>query len=904
MTTEGGFGVRITATFCEGLSSPLSIDVQHPLLSWHSEVTRKGATVIAFQVEAAASKEALVAGVSDLWDSCRRDAGSWPGMAYEGRPLASSQPVWWRCRVWDEQGVVSPWSVIDSFEMGLLDDAGWRSAKWIQPSVKNPAAPYFRREFVTVANLKRARAYFCGLGYGELWINGVKASDGILNPAQTDYERYALYQVFDVTRLIDQGRNCVGAILGDGWYHQDRVWNYRPYGTPGMRLALLLDYGDSGEEWLVSDHDWLCNPNGPIRSSNLYAGEIYDARMECADWSQPGIQEEGWAPSIVPESPLTPVLRAQLMPPERVTEVIPAVAKRRTRPGTWVFDFGQNFAGHVRLTVTGEPGREYCLRFAENVDLSGDIDPLSTGTLFTKYVPTDRYFCRGGGIEQWEPRFTFHGFRYVEVTGFPDVPADDALVGMVVHTAASSAGTFSSSDPLINQLQSMVLWTLRSNLHALPTDCPGREKCGWLGDSHHISAVASYNLQLGSLWRKYFTDILNSCGQAKIKVNNSPSDPRMPSNIAPGLRRCEQAHPDWAAAMVLIPWHLFLFEGDRETFTRGYPAMMGMMSYLAEMAPDGIVREGFGDWCPPARKDVPSDCPVSLTSTAFYYQMVGCMERFAGELNRQEDKEHFRVLGIKVSHEFNARFLNFKEGTYGSQTGNVIALALGLVPSSYEVKVARALAIDLGEQSNGHFTMGIHGMHYVFSVLSHYGYDDVCRKILDAQGFPSFRHIISQGATTFWEMFFDLNLHPDLAERSRNHAMHAAFAAWFYQGIGGISPDPSAPGFSRVLLQPRMTDQLAWAKATFVSVRGPITSEWQSDQMRFSWQVTLPGEATGLLTFPPRVKLSGLRENGFFIPQRRGIKSQITSEGLVKLELGGGSYAFTADYSYQEERCC
>jgi alpha-L-rhamnosidase len=888
--------LKITATFCESLVSPLGVDVSHPLLSWHSEAIRNGAKAIACQVQVATSQAALLSGSADLWDSRRREIGTSPGLTYEGQPFTSSQTAWWRCRVWDDQDTASDWSAIDSFEAGLLDESSWHGAKWIQPSIKNSASPYLRREFSARPGLRQARAYFCGLGFGELWINGSKASDGLLNPAQTDYERYALYQVFDVTSLLESGGNCVGAILGDGWYHQDRVWTYQPYGTPGMRLALLLEYHDASTEWIVSDEDWLTSSDGPIRSSNLYAGEIYDATKEFPGWNLPGFSPEGWTPASLAAAPLSPALRAQLMPPERVTQILPALAKHRTRPGTWVFDFGQNFAGHVKLTVTGEAGHEYCLRFAENIDISGDIDPLSTGTLFTKYVPTDRYFCRGEGVEEWEPRFTFHGFRYVEVTGFSDMPADDALIGMAVHTAAPPIGLFACSDPLINQLQSMALWTLRSNLHALPTDCPAREKCGWLGDSHHISAVASYNLELGPLWRKYFTDILNSCGQAKIKVDNSPPDPRMPSNIAPGLRRCEQAHPDWAAAMVLIPWHLFLFEGDRETFTRGYPAMMGMMSYLAEMAPDGIVREGFGDWCPPARKDFPSDCPVALTSTAFYYQIILCMERFARELQRPEDEEHFRSLGLKVRHALNASFLDLGEATYGSQTGNVIALALGLVPEAYETKVARSLAVDLGEKSKGHFTMGIHGMHYIFHVLSAYGHDDVCRQVLDTTGFPSFRHLISQDATTFWEMFFDLNLHPDLAERSRNHPMHAAFAGWFYQGIGGISPDPASPGFAKVLLQPRMTDHLEWANTSFVSVRGPIKSDWRSDHNHFSWQVTIPGGSVGQLTFPPRVKASEVRENGELVSNLPEMKKRSAADGSLVLELGAGSYTFKAPY--------
>lgn len=887
-------GVGLVGLFCEGLDAPLGVESSHPLLSWHLDARRQGARATMCQIQVASSEESLLAGEADLWDSSPRKIDGLNRLTYDGKALKSSQGAWWRCRVWDEQGTPSSWSATKYWEIGLLEEADWRGAEWIQSASQGPASPYFRREFAIKPGLQRARAYFCGLGFGELWINGFKASDGVLDPAQTDYERYAFYRVFDVTLHLDEGTNCVGSILGDGWYHQDRVWNYEPYGLPGLRCALLLDYGDEGQEWIVSEENWTSSQEGPIRSSNIYAGEVYDATREFAGWNRPGFVERGWKAAVKATAPLSPVLRAQLMPPERVTQLLPAVRKQRTRPGTWVFDFGQNFAGYVRLNVTGEKGAEYCLRFAENIDLSGDIDPLSTGTLYTKYVATDRYFCKGSGAEQWEPRFTCHGFRYVEVTGFSDTPSDDSLIGVVVHTDAVVVGKFDCSDPLVNKLHSMATWTLRSNLHGLPTDCPAREKCGWLGDSHQIAAMASYNLGLGNLWRKYFTDILNSIGQAKIKVDNSTPDPRMPSNIAPGLRRCEQAHPDWAAAMILIPWHLFVFEGDRETFTRGYDAMKGMMAYFAELGPDGIIKEGFGDWCPPARKDYPSDCPVPLTSTAFYYQITLCMEKFAQELGYLDDENHFQSLAKRIRHQFNARFLDIDARTYGTQTGNVIALALGLAPEELKESIANTLALDLSEKSRGHVTMGIHGMRYIFSVLSNWGHDDVCQQILQTTTFPGFRHLISQEATTFWEMFFDLNLHPDLAERSRNHPMHAAFAAWFYQGIGGISPDPEAPGFATILIRPQMTEFLEWANTSYVSTQGAIKSEWRREGVHFAWDVTIPGGSIGKLTFPVGIKKSQLLENGRPVTESELFRFASGAEEGFTLQVGSGHYEFQA----------
>lgn len=848
---------------CDRRPEPFGIGSLQPTLSWKfaglTDPT-PDARQEAYQIIAATTPEKLTSAAADLWDSGRIRSNETLNVTYTGGSVASGERIWWTVRVWDHAGGVSDFALATWWERALLAD-DWIPARWIAPDYAmwstghggQYPAPLLRRTFLLPTAPVRARAYVCGLGYHEFHINGTVCGNAVLEPAQTDYDRHGLYVTHDVTALLHVGENALGFILGHGWFHQDQVWKggFTPYGRPGAIAKIVINCADDTQHEVVTDHAWLCAPS-PIIFNSVYAGESYDARLESPGWNKSGQPGGHWQPvSIVP--PLTPLLLPQQLPPIRRTQQIPAVSQRAITKGTWVYDLGQNFAGWVRLRVNAPRGTEVCLRFAEDVFADGSLNPLSTGVVHTGFVQTDRYICRGDGLETWEPRFTYHGFRYVEVTGLDGEPPLDLVEGVVIHTDFAPAGHFSCSDPLLNRLHDTARWTLRSNLHGVPTDCPARERCGWLGDAHTITEVTLLNFDSLTFWRKYHRDILNSLGRG------DPTEPRVPTNVAPGQRHCGQARPDWAVALVLIPWHLHVYTDDRSLLREAYPAMREFSNWLEEIAENHLVHDGYGDWCPPGLLE-PVECPAALTSSAFYFLTITVMARCAEALGESSDAKRYIRMAESIQMAFQQRFYREPEHTYGSQTANAIALAFGLVPRSETAHVASALSRNITVEHGGHFNAGIHGLRHLFDMLCEHGQTSAAWTALQTDGWPGFKQHYAFGATTFWEVFYHPWKHT-MHDRSLNHPMQAAFAAWFFHGIGGIRPDPATPGFKHFTLRPHLWRELTWAQATYDSARGLIASRWQRDENHFKWRITVPANTTATVTIPCS-NPSSLRLNG------------------------------------------
>ncbi len=747
----------------------------------------------------------------------------------------------------------------------------------------------FRREADIHGDILQARAYVCGLGYYELFINGQKIGDHVLDPAQTEYDVRALYATYDVTDLLSTGCNVLGLLLGDGWFHQNLVWDAETdYGVPGFILKLVVRFADGSESHWVSDDQWLCTLDGPIRSSNIYAGEIFDARKDIPGWSTPEYDASKWSAVEIADA-LSPQLCPQLLPPIRRTESLSAIDVWSTRPGVWVFDFGQNIAGRVRMEVTAPAGTEICLRHAETLDPHRDIDPLSTGVLHTLKVQTDRYICHGHGLETWEPTFTYHGFRYVEVTGWPGEPGRSALTAIVLHTDLKQVGEFACSDPLMNSIHATALRTERGNLHGLPTDCPARERCGWLGDANVTAEMTLFNFDALAFWEKYQTDIIDSLGRGEVTYWGAPADPRVPANIAPGRRRCQEARPDWAVTMILLPWYMYLYSGDRSCFVRSYDAMADLMDYFESLLEEHILHRGFGDWCPPGLVE-PVDTPVELTSTAYFYYAACCMSRFAQVLHKADK---YKALAEQTREAFIHKFFNTQTGSFGSQTANAMALALGLCPDGAQSQVAEALSHDVLVKHGGHFQTGIHGMRHLFWALGDNAQDDACWAALHAEGWPGFSHLFSLGGTTFPETFFDPALHPLCVERSRNHPMQGGFDAWFYNGVAGIAPDPDGPGFARMRFKPQLTSRLQYACATYRSVRGLIKSHWQVKGDDFYWTICTPPNTRATVHIPTSGS-SDITESGVPLHEAPGVSHIREVTRFTVCEIVGGNYHFAS----------
>lgn len=848
---------------CERRPEPFGIDSPKPALSWKFVALTEpnpDARQEAYQILAATTPDKLTPAAADLWDSGRIRSDETLNVAYAGRPIASGERIWWTVRVWDLAGGTSDFAPATWWERALNAD-DWLPARWISPDYalwstgpggQHPA-PLLRRTFTLPAAPVRARAYVCGLGYHELHINGTVCGNAVLEPAQTDYDCHGLYVTHDITALLCLGENALGLILGHGWFHQDQVWKggFEPYGRPGVIAKIVITCADGTEHTVVTDQSWHCAPS-PIIFNNVYAGETYDARLEIPDWNQPGRPPGNWQPvSLI--KPLTPALQPQHLPPIRRTQFVPAVGRRAITKGTWVYDLGQNFAGWVRLRVTAPRGTEVCLRFAEDVFVDGSLNPLSTGVVHTRCVQTDRYICHGDGPEVWEPHFTYHGFRYVEVTGLASEPPPDLVEGVVIHTDFAPAGHFACSDPLLNRLHETARWTLLSNLHGVPTDCPARERCGWLGDAHSITEVTLLNYDSLTFWRKYHRDILNSRGRG------NPAEPRVPTNVTPGQRHCGQARPDWAVAIVLIPWHLHVYADDRTLLREAYPAMRAFSDWLEEIADHHLIQDGYGDWCPPGLLE-PVECPPALTSTAFYFLVASIMARSAGVLDDSVEAARYTKLADTIRSAFQQKFYRPSEHTYGSQTANAIALAFGLVPVSDTSQVAAALAHHVILDHRGHFNAGIHGLRHLFDMLCEYGQAPTAWNALQVEGWPGFKQHFEFGATTFWEVFYHPWMHT-MHDRSLNHPMQAAFAAWFFHGIGGLRPDAAAPGFRHFTMRPHLWRELTWAEATYDSARGLIASRWERDERQFWWRITVPANTTATVAMPC-ANPSTLRLNG------------------------------------------
>ena len=714
-----------------------------------------------------------------------------------------------------------------------------QDVRWIGGCPGSSRAPLLRREFSLGDRILSAELHISGLGYYEAWINGWRVGDEVLDPAQTDYETRVFYASHDVTSLLREGANALGVMLGNGWYNQNLVWSAdMAYGTPRLWAELTVRMADGSSLVIRTDESWRC-ADGPVVSNNIYAGETCDARLEIPGWNLPGFVDRAWSPVTLAEPP-GGRLEPQNLPPIRRIEELKPVALREVQPGLFVADLGQNFSGWVRIRVQAAAGTEIRLKFAEAVFPDGRIDTASTGVFATKVEQVDTYICKGEGTEIWEPRFTYHGFRYVEITGWPGRPGPDDLTGVVVHTALEPAGNFECSDARLNQLHRMALWTHRSNVHGLPEDCPARERCGWLGDAHIVCEYSLFNFRSESLWGKYLDD---------IETNRALSG-GLPGYIAPGRRRWHPASPDWMAAFILIPWFLHVHGGNRRVLGKHWDGMRAVMEHFGSKAQDGILSGGLGDWCDPKNRCNPTYTPEAITTTMWFWRCADIMVKVAGVLARDGDAQRYAEWAAKIPAAFHARFFDRAGGTYGSQTANAMALRFGLVPKDEEGAVVQSLVKDIRETHRMHHSVGIMGLRFLFEALTEHGHGEIALALLRQDTYPSFGDLIRRGATTLWEYWGEPEIDQAEGPRSLSHPMMGGFDNWFYNTLAGIRPDPDAPGFRHFFLAPHLIPSLEWVRCHHDCAFGRIESHWRCDGRRFDWETVVPPGTRATATLP------------------------------------------------------
>lgn len=895
--------IRVTDLKVLSISNPVGIGTPLPDFSWQWQTDKRESFQRAYQILVASSKEELRHDVGDIWNSGKINSDQQLYISFKGKTLQSAKTYYWKIKIWDNHNNVSSWSDPAFFTMGLLNSTDWK-AKWITYNTsKATAQPIFRKQFFLNKKIKSAVVYVSGLGYYELYLNGKKVGDHVLDPGQTNYDDYALYVSYDISQSLRKGENAVGVMLGDGWYNQDKVWapNGFSYGNPLLICQLNIVYEDGSKQVIQSDQNWLWT-NGPVIKSNVYAGEVYDARKEITGWSKTMRSEKAWLPvSLASNHP--PKLIAQSLPPIKRMKELTVKTINRVAQGTYVFDFGQNFAGWTRLKVNAPAGTKLTIVTSEEIFPDGKLNVASTGAFATLATQTDQYICKGAGKEIWEPRFTYHGFRYAEISGLVSPPDSNTLTGIVVYSSVTDDGTFSCSDEAFNKLHHLAQWTLISNLYSIPTDCPAREKCGWLGDAHAIAKMSIYNHGMEAFFTKYLYDIRSSSQRVEQtysykawNIHEAGLKPEgIPFMIAPGKREFGTASPDWGTAVVQLPWYLYLYYGQKEVLRKFYPDMKKWVLYVNGLARDHLVNYGLGDWCPPDRI-VPLEPPISLSSTAFHYLDLTIMKNAASILGFEEDATQFNKELEKVKMAFQRTFYDPQLKTFGGQTANAMALDMGLVPAGDEESVSDQIA-ELSKDSLGGFlNTGIFGLSRIFNALSQNGNEKGAFDILTKKGYNSFEYMWSQyHATTLWEILpvdsFYLNEGDKGDERSHNHPMQAGYDQWFYNNVLGIRPEADAPGFKNIHLEPEMIGQLNWAKGSYHSVYGRIGSAWKRKEDSLVWEVKIPANTSATLYMPTRS--DQIYENGRLISESKDVHLIGENNGKMVCRVGSGTYLFS-----------
>ncbi len=911
-TLVSAVGVEVDHLRCEYRENPLGLDAAAPRLNWQMRLDERGQCQTAYRILVASSADLLRQGRGDLWDSGRVGSDQSIQVRYAGNPLDAREHCFWQVQVWDQDGQPSGWSPVVGWEMGLLTPADWRDASWIglakdlrvspltrrslqtktmnQPrQVEAFPAPLFRREFQIQPGVVRARAYVCGLGYNEVYVNGRRCGDAVLDPGQTSYDVRAFYVTHDITQLLRPGTNAVGLMLGSGFFGQNQAFNAPglAYGPPAVIAKIVVDYADGSTQVLGTDDAWKAG-TGPVLYDNVYGGETDDARLEQPGWDQPGFADAAWQSVVKLGSP-TAQLQAQMIPPVRCLETLQPQRVLAGKDGKWIFDLGQNIAGWARIHVAAPAGTEITLRFAETLMPDGQsLDFATTGTSATGLIQTDIYVCRGGGRETWQPRFTYHGFRYVEVAGLKEKPAANFLEGVLVHTDATKAGSFHCSDETLNRIYRTSLWTIADNMHSVMEDCPQREKCGWLGDAQAEAETSIYNFDTAQFWTKFVDDIETVLGRGGQTYWGQKATPGIPCNIAVGKRLCEEARPDWGAAYVLLPWYLYQYYGDTAVFTRQYPHLQRWIEYVKGLRADGIVTRGYGDWCPPGG-NANMECAPALTSTAFFYGTLKVMEQFAERLGKTRDAAAYAQLAAETKTAFNHKFFNPQTGGYGSQTADAVALRFGICPDEQGNRVAKALANGILHQHGGHAFVGIHGAKPLYTQLCDYDYDDVAMAAMKQPTWPGYAYTLAHGFTTWPEQMDEIHPNEPITGGSLNHPMQSGFASWFHESVGGMTP--AAPGFKCIRLDPHGYTQIAWARAEHDCPYGTIVSDWRNDHGQFKWHVSIPANTTATI-YVPANNPESVHESGQPAARSRGVKFQRFENGRAIYELKSGNYDF------------
>jgi len=805
-------------------------------LSWKAVSPVSNSRQTAYQLCAAGNPEQLTT-APDLWDSGWIQSDRSMGVIYQGKTLVSRQCVFWQVRIRDNHGNQSGWSRPARFETALMNPEDWH-ARWIQmdreSKDESSPSPFFRKTFSLVQQPVRARVHLAALGNAELHINGTRVGRDLFVPGWTDYSKRIQYVAYDVSSLLQSGENVIGAVLGDGWYCGNMAWkNMRNfYGDEPKLLLQLESFQEDGTvERIITDSSWQ-SVTGPILESDHYNGEVYDARLEMTGWNTTDFDAGAWSPVRTVDIS-GPVLQIKSCPPVRRQEELCPV-DMTARDGAWIYDLGQNMVGWAKIAVCAFPGARIRIRFAEML--------CEDGALYTENYRSARsediYICKSSKTEIWEPHFTFHGFRYVELSGDLEEPGLDAVTGVVLHTDLPATGEFECSDSLINRLQQSILWGQKSNFFEVPTDCPQRdERLGWTGDSLAFIRTAAFNMDISAFYTKWLTDLRDA----------QREDGAFP-DMAPFIT-CGFGNAGWGDAGVICPWEIYRHYGDLRVLEENYEAMCRWVSYLENSSENLICPETrYGDWLAidsPDKFSAPT--PKRLIGTAFFARCADILVRTAELLEKQDDADRFKRLAVSVRAAFDKVFVSGQGDVAGeTQTGYLLALGFDLLPEN-KAGYAQNRLIDLVE-SRGHLTTGFIGTPLLNPVLTRIGRTDLAYDLLFRREYPSWLYPIDQGATTMWERwnsFSHADGFGDAEMNSFNHYAYGAIGEWLYHHVAGIQLDEEVPGFKKIQIRPGIDTRLTYVKSRYETPYGPVRVEWNlvRDELLITCEVPFNTEA-------------------------------------------------------------
>jgi alpha-L-rhamnosidase len=882
---------------CEYKVNPLGIDVSAPRFGWTLMSSSQNEIQTAYEIIVSDNERDIQKEVGNVWTTGKVNSSDQINIVFTGKSLKPFVRYFWKVKTYDRAGEPSLWSNSAWFETAFINNTPW-TAKWISDRVKQPerdedhykedAMPLFRKEFEASKKVKAARLYVSGVGYYEAYINGKRVGENVLDPGWTTYAKQVQYTSYDITDHLASDKNVAGIMLGNGWWNPLPFklfgrWDLRDYqqtGRPCVKAEIILTYSDGSTERIITDDSWFTT-EGPVVRNNVYLGEHYDARREVAGWNKKGVILKSWKKSVMVDGP-SGTLIAQAQPPIRITKVVKPVAISELRPGVFIVDMGQNFAGVARLKVKGRSGTTITLRYGEGLFDDGSLNVMTTvatqikkggikggpGAPETAWQE-DSYTLNGKGVEIWSARFTFHGFRYLEINGWPGKPTVHDIDGLRMNSDLQQQGNFSCSNEMFNRLHDVIQWTFLSNVFSVQSDCPAREKMGYGADMVVSANAFIYNYDMATFYRKAITDFANE--QRPLGGI---------TEIAPFTGIDDRGYGDlsgplgWQLAFPYLQQQLYDFYGDKRVIEENYAALQKQIEFLKSKAQNHLFYWDISD------HESLDPRPEAFSASAFYFQHLLMASRFAGILNKKEDSVSYARLHQQVKKRITQQFLVPTTGRFDNATQSAQLFALGYDLAPDKEKSMKVLMNEL-ERHQWHLSTGIFTTQLFFDVMRDNDLSEIAYRVANQRTFPGWGYMLEKGATTLWESWEFPETGP-----SRNHPMFGSIEEWFYRSLLGINS--TAPGFAKIKLKPQPAGDLTWAKGSFESIRGRIVSDWKLSDGKFILQVTIPPNTTAEVWVPVHDKAVVL-QNG------KAIQNLTYEKGYAIVQTGSGKYTFMTD---------